>query len=223
MMPPVLDASSISHALSAPCRLQSEVPIARTLAAFLLVLVCAWPPARAESPRYFAIRIRSKLVGYAKMVHRTAQSGAPVRESWTALKVSLLGTPRRIDIHSITTLDKQTKTPVHVLLTRSINGREARWEITIKGQRAVLTQRRAGDTDAARPTELDVPESVLVLAGNDFGQWDLVLARARATVRDGRAVVPVILPEAGRVTQIKLQEVGTQEVEQDSRQQAVFA
>ncbi len=219
MLPHTLHVSSFDKPLSARCHVRRRFPTLWVLTAIAWLMFCAASPGYAESTRYFAIRIRSKLVGYAKVVHRTAESGDPVCESWTALKVSLLGTPRRIHIHSVTTLDKETRSPVHVLLTRSINGRETRWEVTIEGKRAVVRQETADDTKAASSTELDIPQSVLVLAGNDFGQWDLVLARAHAKARDGRAVLPVILPEAGRLSEIKLQKVEAQEVEHHDRRQ----
>ena len=169
----------------------------------------------AEPPRYYAMRMGDKLIGYAttssEKLNRDGKDLVRLK-SETSLKVVLLGKERNVVSKSETLIDSETGKPVHYQLTNTTNEVVSLVESAF-ADGVVRTWSHRLDDDRGDPVETRVSDNaVMVLGSNNFANWQALLSEATKIVVDGKATITVFVPEAQQVDRLELVRGETKDV-----------
>lgn len=178
--------------------------------ALLLFLLLSALPAMAEQADYYAIRVEDRLIGYAMVQgNDLEQDGRKLRKlvSRTSLKLALLGAERNVVLDSETLLDAGTRRPTSYRLAQRTNQTVGHVESEFDAGRA-RTWTWAEGQPRGEPRESALPDEWLLLGGNNFAHWQLLLdaVRGRTADRTTQAAIKlnVFLPEAAQLDSFEL-------------------
>ena len=205
-----------------PDRPHPAAPAGRHLSPFSrqlgLALLCCLGAARlaqaANTPRYYSIRIKDRLVGYASIAESPAvDHDKPVRKlvSRTVLKIALLGQPRRVEIDAVTTIvDGQVRS---YRATNAALGNVQHTDVDIErhDKQGIVIKRwsyRQG-ADRGEPTRKTLPHDTLLLGANVFAHWERMAREAerrRRASADPASPVELrcFIPEIATTTTLRL-------------------
>ncbi|MCO6455405.1 MAG: lasso peptide biosynthesis protein [Pirellulaceae bacterium] len=179
------------------------------LIVWLLVLSSA-VPAVAQQTGYYAIRVEDRLIGYATVQPQDVeQDGRKLRKlvSRTSLKLALLGAERNVVLDSETLLEPDKQRPISYRLTQRTNQTVGHVESEFDADRA-RTWIWAEGQARGEPRETALPDGWLLLGGNNFAHWQLLLdaVRVRTADRTAQATIKlnVFLPEAAQLETLEL-------------------
>lgn len=187
----------------------------RLLCTLCLLSIAHAAVADDERDAYYAITIDGNLVGYAAAASEPAEhDGEPVVrfQSETSLKIALLGKERNTLLQSETLLRPESFEPISFKVTDTTGDVVSHIECAFSPRSVRMWKYREGEPKG-EPAETRLPEGTLVLGGNDFGHWGLVVQSAAARAKDGAATVPVFIPQAQQVQSFRFQRGESTEID----------
>ena len=163
--------------------------------------------------RYFTIRVKGKLIGYATIDDSTGANVNDVVEqtSKTELKISLLGKVQHVRISATTMVDRKTGRARSLKLRTQANDLIRRFDVQIEGETAKIWSFAEGEP-RGEPKSVAVPEPIVLLGSNVFGHWELLIKAANRRAAADRSTLAVLFPESGRVGQMPWAAIGIEEV-----------
>ncbi len=186
---------------------ESELPKYRCVVlAFALAIVIPATGVAAEKPQYFSIMMKDKLIGYAMVESDTiTRAGRTLMrlKSETSLKVALLGKERNTRLESETIVDPETNSPVSYHMTDTTNEVVQVVEAEFSKGTARSWIYRQSD-QRPQPQEIQLADDTVILGGNNFAHWQLLLKTAADRTVDGVAKVSVFRPDSGKVESFEL-------------------
>ncbi len=193
---------------------KSPLRIVRRVVVFCCLAVTAFAATEAWAGRYFSIRTNGKLIGYASVSERAGRDNGRdllTLDSVTSIKVAVLGKERKILIQAKTVIDAETRRPILLSMTTRTNDAVQHVDVEFSAEEVAIWAHGADDERPAAK-KIKVPDGTLLLGGNVFAHWDLILHAARRHAKDGAVKLSVLLPEVQQVDEIKLVRVGEKRV-----------
>ncbi|MDA1053901.1 MAG: hypothetical protein O3C40_25915 [Planctomycetota bacterium] len=186
---------------------RSEPPKCRcAVLAFTLAILVPAIGVTAEKPQYFSITMNDKLIGYAVVDSETVtrDGRALLRlKSETSLKVALLGKERNTLLESETLIEPETNRPISYRMTDTTNEVVQHVAAEFSEGTARTWTYREGD-QRGEPVETKLAEGTVILGGNNFAHWQLLLQAAADRSAGGVAKISVFLPDTGQVESFEL-------------------
>ena len=165
----------------------------------------------ADEPEYYSIKMDDHLIGYSVTVRQPVESDGRLLsrlKSETFLKVALLGQQRRIQLDSETWVQPDTSRPVRYRVAETTNEAARQIDCEFSGDTVRTWIYQVGDP-RGESVDSKLPAGTLILGGNIFAHWQLILRAASDNASSDKASpdtakLSVYLPDSRQVDSFQL-------------------